>query len=114
MMVNLIETTPEAVSQQLDISHNHEAGLIPMSTQTMMRALSARIAELEAERDEAMRQGLYLAKYLHQKHYIEVTNWEPLDDPAGVISQIDNMIAGMSARIAELESRLTEIKGENT
>jgi len=46
-MTDKIDTTPEAVSQHLDISHNHEAGLIPMSTQTMMHAMSARIAELE-------------------------------------------------------------------
>jgi hypothetical protein len=36
-----------------------------------------------------------LAIVLHRKHYPEVVQWEPLDDPRGILSQIDNMTAGL-------------------
>ena len=44
---------------------------------------------------EAKREALYLAKTLHRLHYSHVTQWKPLDDVAGIISQIDNMVAGL-------------------
>jgi uncharacterized protein YcaQ len=44
--------TPEAALQHLDISCNHEAGLIPVSTQRLIRAFAARLAKVAAERDE--------------------------------------------------------------
>lgn len=37
-----------------------------------------------------------LAVALHRKHYFEVKNWTPLDDARGILSQIDNMTAGLS------------------
>ena len=33
--------TTEAVERHLDVSHNHEAGLIPVATRAMLRALAA-------------------------------------------------------------------------
>jgi hypothetical protein len=40
---------------------------------------------------------MHLAIALHAKHYPEVTQWEPLrGDMGGLISQIDNMTAGLS------------------
>ena len=47
------ELTPEAVARHLDVSHNHEAGLIPVATRNLLRALSVRLAaELEAWRED--------------------------------------------------------------
>jgi hypothetical protein len=43
------DITPENVARHLDLSHNHEAGLIPVATQNLLTALSARLAEVEAE-----------------------------------------------------------------
>lgn len=37
----MTDLSKEAVERHLDINHNHEAGLIPMSSQILIRALSA-------------------------------------------------------------------------
>ena len=39
----------------LDISHNHEVGLIPMATQTFMRDMSGKVMCLESKLDTAMK-----------------------------------------------------------
>jgi len=44
---------------------------------------------------EAYREARQLAEFLHAKHYAHVKQWKPLEDTRGVISQIDNMIAGL-------------------
>jgi len=92
-MTDQIDTTPEAVGQHLDISHNHEAGLIPMSTQTMLRALSARIAELEANLSHAL-ESLSLIAVVGQS-----------DDP-----KVNAAIARQT--VTQARDALAEIKGE--
>lgn len=59
---------------------------------------AAQYMGMKAERDAAMAEALSLAKSLHATHYSDVHQWEPLDYPAGVISQIDNMVAGIIER----------------
>ena len=65
---------------------------------------------------EAYEAALYLAQTLHEQHYSNVPQWKPLDDTVGVITQIDNMVAGivaerdtLNARVAELEAALMEV-----
>lgn len=106
-MTDKIDTSPEDIErykakQKIDRALNTPTlALKEIRQLTAERdALSARVAELEGERVETMRSAIYLAKILHRQHYSEVTNWEPLDYPAGVISQIDNMVAGIVARAA--------------
>jgi len=41
--------TPEAIRKHLDISENHEAGLIPMSTQVLLEEAADTIDELLAK-----------------------------------------------------------------
>lgn len=36
-----------------------------------------------------------LAKSLHDQHYSDVPNWEPLPDTLGLLTQIDNMSSGV-------------------
>ena len=48
------DLTPEKIAAHLDVSHNHEAGLIPVATQIMLRDLSAKLAEVTRDRDEAL------------------------------------------------------------
>jgi hypothetical protein len=61
--------------------------------------------------DDAVREAVGLARALHHKHYQEdAPQWEPLDTVTGVISQIDNMTAGMSDEITALRTRLAELK----
>jgi hypothetical protein len=42
-----------------------------------------------------LKQAQNLAECLHKKHYSDVTQWRVADDLEGVISQIDNMTAGL-------------------
>jgi hypothetical protein len=53
------------------------------------------IQVLTAQLAEAARYATSLAVYLRDKFYPEVTQWQPLNDLLGVLSQIDNMIAGL-------------------
>jgi hypothetical protein len=53
------------------------------------------IQSLTAQLAEAARYATSLAVYLRDKFYPEVTQWQPLNDLLGVLSQIDNMIAGL-------------------
>lgn len=47
------------------------------------------------QQQEALRYATELAKNLHTKHYSHVAEWEPLPDLVGVLTQIDNMTAGL-------------------
>ena len=47
--------------------------------------------------DEALNYARSLAVALHRKHFSHVENWKPLDDVVGLLTQIDNMTAGLSA-----------------
>ena len=42
-----------------------------------------------------------LAVSLHGKHFAEVTQWEPLPDTLGLLTQIDNMVSGLERRSDE-------------
>ena len=48
----------------------------------------------------AMSYATALATALHAKHYPEVTQWRPLPDLLGVLTQIDNMVSGLARREA--------------
>jgi hypothetical protein len=61
-----------------------------------LRALLASIEALHAEREKLTRQLRDLAVALHAKHYAEVEQWRPLNDPIGILSQIDNMTTGLT------------------
>lgn len=64
----------------------------------------AKVAALEEERDalsraldDAKGEALSLACALYNQHYTEdAPDWAPLDTAAGVITQINNMVAGLS------------------
>jgi hypothetical protein len=53
--MNDTPTDRESVERHLDISHNHEAWLIPSASQIMLRALLTRAEAAEAERDRLRR-----------------------------------------------------------
>lgn len=60
-----------------------------------LRRYKIRAEAAEAERDAAMEEALSLAKTLHANHYSDIPQWGAFDYLAGVISQIDNMVAGI-------------------
>lgn len=47
--------------------------------------------------EQALRYATDLAVYLAKKFYSEVTQWKPLGNLIGVLTQIDNMVAGIAA-----------------
>ena len=50
-------------------------------------------------RDEAFNYAKNLAESLHRKHWSHVTNWKPLDTTVGLLTQIDNIVCGLSSRL---------------
>ena len=76
-----------------------------------VRDAADRIEALTKERDEGMTEALSLAKSLHEQFYQEqVPQWEPLEDVAGVISQIDNMVAGIAEQLAAARQDVDEVE----
>jgi hypothetical protein len=74
---------------------------------------ATRIAELEAGKDELLRlmDGIWRAEFRRT-----APNWKPLPDLIGMVTQIDNMYAGVREQrdearscIAELETALRQI-----
>ena len=47
-----------------------------------------------ADYERAYQYALHLADTLHERHYPANTGWRPLGDLPGLLTQIDNMIAG--------------------
>lgn len=54
------------------------------------------ITGVAASSERHLRQLRSLAVALHAKHYSDVTQWRPLDDAEGLLSQIDNMTAALT------------------
>lgn len=84
---------------------------------TILSALTASQAEVERlrrERDETNREARYLALWLFDTYYRHLPDQPEiklLPEPAGVISQIDNMITGVRDRLNAAEARATRAEG---
>lgn len=69
------------------------------------------IRSLEAENALALREAVRLAQIIWRRSYRETApQWKPLTDTAGVISQIDNMCAGLLQRLEEQRSVIRELR----
>lgn len=67
--------------------------------------------EREREADELLREELRrLAIEMHLRCYIHVPNWKPSTTARGLVSQIDNMVAGMMANIDRLKAAISWIE----
>lgn len=62
----------------------------PQPATTMFNAYGAAMREFKA-----LLQAQQLAKTLHSLHYADNTEWRVADDLTGILSQIDNMTAGL-------------------
>jgi hypothetical protein len=51
-----------------------------------------------------------LAIELHRRRYSHVTQWKPASGPRSLLSQIDNMTAGMAMRIEQLEAAVSWVR----
>lgn len=74
------------------------------------RLLHLRLDDQARELALATREALTLAKSLHAEHYFHVSQWEPLDDIRGLISQVDNMAAGLSVDLVEARARIAALE----
>lgn len=71
--------------------------------------LRARVAELESREEETRRYADRLAVNIKLKHFSDrAPDWQPLPDTLGILTQRDNMTAGIGERVAELEKTLDE------
>lgn len=84
--------------------------MTPNDTPEMLRA---EIGALKAELAAAKREADYLAKSLFRQFYSQNEDyasgrvtWELCNTPAGVITQIDNMVAGIIRKQIEAENAL--------
>lgn len=77
------------------------------------------IDTLRTQLAEAQREAVSLARSLFKRHYAQEPHyasgeieWEPFNEPASVITQIDNMIAGICAQLAEAQRELIAKEAE--
>ena len=77
------------------------------------------IENLREQLAEAQREAVSLARSLFKRHYAQEPHyasgeieWEPFNDPASVISQIDNMVAGMSAQLATVTAERDALRAQ--
>lgn len=62
------------------------------------------LEDLRIEYGHAQREARDLAVWLHKTYYAEVADWKPFDHASGLLSQIDNMVAGVRDRLAAKEA----------
>ncbi len=68
--------------------------------------------ELEAEFAKVKDYATTLATSMHRQHYAEAApNWQPLDDLMGLLTQIDNMYAGLRNDLAVAEAENKRLVG---
>ena len=65
-------------------------------TEAYFAEQEAQIAALQTELAEAENYATNLANVLYEKHWSHQTEWELLPNLIGVLTQIDNMTAGLS------------------
>ena len=69
----------------------------------MLRQQHAEIERLKADADRVNSCAKNLAIAMHRKNFSNITQWEPLPDTMGLISQIDNMSCWHDAEIDSLK-----------
>ena len=88
----------------LEIASRLEA-LIPIAGGLAVEALRRQHAEIERLKSDAERVNTYaknLAISTHRKHFSHITQWEPLPDTIGLITQIESMSCWTGGDVAQL------------
>lgn len=104
----------EAIAKTERWSEDVRSSVIARHTEVLApfftRALDAQTKELEQAKREATR----LAEIIWRAEYKDdAPDWKPLDSVAGVISQIDNMFAGIRQQRDTLRWELARLREEN-
>lgn len=75
--------------------------------------MAERIAQLERDLAAAQSYATTLAVSMHRQHYAEAApNWQPLSDLVGLLTQIDNMYAGLRNDFAAAQAERDEARAE--
>jgi flagellar motility protein MotE (MotC chaperone) len=83
----------------------------PATPIILLRTLLSERDEMEAEDSHARREALALATWLHRTCYAEVKDWKPFTAASSLLTQIDNMIAGVLNRLAKAEAERDKMEG---
>ena len=75
----------------------------PKYAAILLRRQHAEIERLKADADRVNSCAKNLAIAMHRKNFSNITQWEPLPDTMGLISQIDNMSCWHDAEIDRLK-----------
>lgn len=67
------------------------------------------LEDLRIEYGHTKREALELANWLHRTFYSDVTDWKPLDAASSIMTQIDNMMAGVRNRLLQVEADNTAL-----
>jgi hypothetical protein len=67
------------------------------------------VERLKAENEEAKREARILAQAMWEQSYADATEWQMLDDTAGIITQISNMAAGVRDRATNAEAEVQRL-----
>lgn len=92
------ERTPLEIAAILEDS-------MPICGRAAVIALRRQHAEIERLKSDAERVNTYaknLAISMHRKHFSHVTQWEPLPDTIGLITQIESMSCWTGGDVAQL------------
>ena len=77
--------------------------------QLIVKMKDIQMEQLKALLNSARREANGLAETIHRRFYSANPEFELCDSVAGVITQIDNMVAGLFDRIAELEAQFPKV-----
>ena len=111
----LLETLKKASSAIYIVTDEETANHISILFRragSEIAALQSDLAAVKAEQDAVFKEAHFLATAIHRKHYHEVTQWKPLDYTAGLISQIDNMAAGLSLDLAAAREEIARARAK--
>jgi hypothetical protein len=101
---------PLSGSEDIPVEGVNWAEALEAARPASLSSIPAQQEEVTPEAGAAMREALNLARALHRRWYSHVPQWEPLDTVAGIISQIDNMTAGLGERLDAAEVELAAMR----
>lgn len=69
-----------------------------------LETVQCALEDLRIEYGHTKREALELATWLHRTFYSDVTDWKPLEAASSIMTQIDNMMAGVRNRLLQAEA----------
>ena len=96
--------------QQLKSQLTKDQGCVTISRNGYVQELEQQLADAREELATAKCEAEYLATVIHKSEYSDASDWSLCDSVAGVISQIDNMYAGVRMQRDEARAAWYEMQ----